>query len=596
MNYEIIERLTASKSKTMKKVSAALCMLIIASIMVVGSTYAWVVLSIAPEVTEITTTVGSNGALEIRLNIDDDTDRNSMFRNIVDFSNVKYGLDQIVLLPSMISPLVNLKGEVLQIPEYGDDGLATGVGMANKTFLGSLVGDEFYKSDVTGVRVVGSASGMTERQVRFDTALAAARSALSAAKSNATSSLQNDAFVGIVLKMVTSSGSTYTAADVAELDTIITKLEASVAQMQEAYKQLIIAAAASDNGADDIVSDLVVTTWGSGDLTLETIASTGKINVGGHSVDVPDEIVEGLDALQATAEKVASARVTYDGLTPDAGEDYSTTIVNPIISSLVNSSEITVNGVDPSEVDYNDIILNGAVITMASGAGVYADIADQCGDYSAQITKVVSMKTETDVSSPYISTAITTVAATGAPGADAAELPMTALYGYILDLGFKTNAKNSNLLLQTEAIDRVNQSNTDAESGTMGGGSYMSFTVTEGADITNTQVVQIMNCFRIVFFDTNSGDVIGNAYLDTDEAVFNAEGEVVAKIYMKNSDQVITSLVQNTERNISVLVYLDAENLMNEHVSATTATSVTGVMNLQFASDADLIPIDYGTN
>ena len=173
---------------------------------------------------------------------------------------------------------------------------------------------------------------------------------------------------------------------------------------------------------------------------------------------------------------------------------------------------------------------------------------------------------------------------------------MTALYGYILDLGFKTNAATSNLLLQTEAIDRVNQSNTDAESGTMGGGSYMSFTVTEGADITNTQVVQIMNCFRIVFFDTNSGDVIGNAYLDTDEAVFNAEGEVVAKIYMENPDQVITPLTQNTERNISVLVYLDAENLMNEHVSATTATSVTGVMNLQFASDADLVPMPYGNN
>ena len=587
---------TNKNKKNTTKLISSLCMLLVATIMVVGSTYAWVVLSIAPEVTEITTTVGSNGALEIRLNIDDDDDRNSMFRNIVEFNNSKYGLDQIVLLPSMISPLVNLKGEVLQIPEYGDDGLATEVGMANKTFIGSLVGDEFYKSDVTGVRVVGSASGMTDRQVRFDTALAAARSALSAAKSNATSSLQNDAFVSIVLKMVTSSGATYSAADVAELDTIIKKLETSVAKMQEAYKQLIIAAAASDNGADDILSALVEQTWGSEGLTLDAIATSGKISVGEHSVDAPAEILTGIRALQATAAKVASARETYDGLTPDAGENYSTAIVNPIISSLVNSSAIKVNGKAPSEVDYNEIIVSGAVITMASGAGVYADIADQCGDYSAQITKVVSMKTQTNVSNPYISTAITTVAAKGAPGGDVAELPMTALYGYILDLGFKTNAKESNLLLQTNATDRVNQSNTDAESGTMGGGSYMSFTVTEGADITNTQVVQIMKCFRIVFFDTNSGEVIGNAYLDADEAIVNADEEVVAKIYMKNSDQVITPLAQNTERNISVLVYLDAENLMNEHVSATTATSVTGVMNLQFASDADLHSIDYGTN
>ena len=587
---------TNKNKKNTTKLISSLCMLLVATIMVVGSTYAWVVLSIAPEITEITTTVGSNGALEIRLNIDDDTDRNSMFRNIVEFNNSKYGLDQIVLLPSMISPLVNLKGEVLQIPEYGDDGLATEVGMANKTFIGSLVGDEFYKSDVTGVRVVGSASGMTDRQVRFDTALAAARSALSAAKSNATSSLQNDAFVSIVLKMVTSSGATYTAADVAELDTIIKKLETSVAKMQEAYKQLIIAAAASDNGADDILSALVEQTWGSEGLTLDAIATSGKISVGEHSVDAPTEILTGIRALQATAAKVASARETYDGLTPDAGENYSTAIVNPIISSLVNSSEIKVNGVDPSEVDYNDIILNGAVITMASGAGVYADIADQCGDYSAQITKVVSMKTQSTVTNKYISTAITAVAAKGAPGGEVAELPMTALYGYILDLGFKTNAKESNLLLQTEATDRINSDNTDTESGTMGGGSYMSFTVTEDADIGKDQVVQIMKCFRIVFFDTNSGAVIGNASLDTANVVYNADEEVVAKIYMENSDQVITALEQNTERNISVLVYLDAENLMNEHVSATTATSITGVMNLQFASDADLHSIDYGTN
>ena len=492
--------------------------------------------------------------------------------------------------------LANLKGEVLQIPEYDYDGLATGVGMSNKTFIGSLVGDEFYKNDVTGVRVVGSASGMTERQVRFDTALAAARSALSAAKSNATSSLQNDAFVGIVLKMVTSSGSTYTAADVAELNTIITKLEYSVANMQEAYKQLIIAAAASDNGAQDILSALVEDTWGSEGLTLDAIATSGKISVGEHSVDAPAEILTGIRALQATAAKVASARATYNGLTPDAGEDYSTAIVNPIISSLVDSSKIQVNGKAPSEVDYDDVIMNGAVITMASGAGVYADIADQCGDYSAQITKVVSMKTQSTVTNKYISTAITAVAAKGAPGGDVAELPMTSLYGYILDLGFKTNAKESNLLLQTEATDRINSDNTDTESGTMGGGSYMSFTVTEDADISKDKVVQIMKCFRIVFFDTNSGEVIGNAYLDTDNAVYNANEEVVAKIYMENSDQVITPLAQNTERNISVLVYLDAENLMNEHVSATTATSVTGVMNLQFASDADLHPIDYGTN
>ena len=64
----------------------------------------------------------------------------------------------------------------------------------------------------------------------------------------------------------------------------------------------------------------------------------------------------------------------------------------------------------------------------------------------------------------------------------------------------------------------------------------------------------------------------------------------------RRNAQPLTALGQNTEEKVSVLVYLDAENLENEHVSATTAKSITGVMNLQFASDADLVPMPYGNN
>ena len=165
---------------------------------------------------------------------------------------------------------------------------------------------------------------------------------------------------------------------------------------------------------------------------------------------------------------------------------------------------------------------------------------------------------------------------------------MNIQVGYILDFCFKTNASNSNLLLQTEAIDRVNQENSTEA--TMGGGSFMEFGITEGADITTEQVIQIMSCFRIVFFDTDTKDVLGNASLDTSDLTYGADSTVAAKIYMDNDSAVIASLPRNTVRNISVLVYLDAKDLENEHVSATTATSVTGVMNLQFASDADLVP------
>ena len=56
----------------------------------------------------------------------------------------------------------------------------------------------------------------------------------------------------------------------------------------------------------------------------------------------------------------------------------------------------------------------------------------------------------------------------------------------------------------------------------------------------------------------------------------------------------ITSLAQNQEVEVSALVYLDGEHLTNADVAATQKTSVTGKMNLQFSSSADLVPMEYG--
>ena len=58
---------TETYASIRKKLYSALAMLLVSSIMMVSSTYAWFVLSTAPEVTGIQTQVGANGALEIAL-------------------------------------------------------------------------------------------------------------------------------------------------------------------------------------------------------------------------------------------------------------------------------------------------------------------------------------------------------------------------------------------------------------------------------------------------------------------------------------------------------------------------------------------------
>ena len=58
---------TKRKRDIKTKLMAAICMLLVSSIMMVSTTYAWFTLSTAPEVTGINTAVGANGNLEMAL-------------------------------------------------------------------------------------------------------------------------------------------------------------------------------------------------------------------------------------------------------------------------------------------------------------------------------------------------------------------------------------------------------------------------------------------------------------------------------------------------------------------------------------------------
>ena len=102
------------------KLLAAIGMLLVSSIMMVSTTYAWFTLSTAPEVKGINTAVGANGNLEMALlpengqvnsittTVGDSTkaikEKNVTWGNLVDLSDsTVYGLDQITLFPSALN-------------------------------------------------------------------------------------------------------------------------------------------------------------------------------------------------------------------------------------------------------------------------------------------------------------------------------------------------------------------------------------------------------------------------------------------------------------------------------------------------------------
>lgn len=176
------------------------------------------------------------------------------------------------------------------------------------------------------------------------------------------------------------------------------------------------------------------------------------------------------------------------------------------------------------------------------------------------------------------------------------------IYGYSIDLSFRTNAENSDLLLQTEAIDRIYNDGEAQTEATMGAGSYMQFRIIDRA-YSPEMAKEYMSCLRVVFTDANTGYIYGYAALDMDGAeVLN--DEIKAPLMLCDKDtgaliegdnaQYLCHLEKNQEKNLTLYVYLEGAKVSQPLVSATGEQTLSGVMNLQFRSSADLKPAALG--
>lgn len=176
------------KKAAWQKLMGAIAMLLVASIMMSATSYAWFVLSTAPEVTDLTTTAGANGALEIALqsNKADGSGRadilsgvgqsiaskdaqtaNTYWGNVVDLSE-GYGLEHITLYPARL----NLNGSevngetvysvatnsMLSVPRFGTDGRLVTLDNSKRANF-STEGNKFVSGGSNwGVNVWGAVS------------------------------------------------------------------------------------------------------------------------------------------------------------------------------------------------------------------------------------------------------------------------------------------------------------------------------------------------------------------------------------------------------------------------------------------------------
>ena len=667
------------------KLMAAISMLLVSSIMLVSSTYAWFTLSTAPEVKGISTSVGANGNLEMALltsgtdeesntfkNLDKITSAvgdssaatgktlataNLTWGNLVDLDYDKdganfYGLDKIQLMPARLN---NGTGDAfdstklvlanpLSTPTYGNDGRVND--LSGKTYFSADYGTEGFKyvadKDTYGVRAVGESATLSPQQkglmaakISYDANMTLAQRTMQESLAENMQELAN-----AMLTLATGTGSLEKAQTDA-IDALLVDMGTALDKIDMAYGDVARAYIASQVGDAAKYNTLAETVAGKtysqiAGMTLEGVTlPTGTDNA----------LAVAVGELNTQKNNLKAAKDAVAGET----KDYATAM-----KQLVNTDEVKLNGLslkkDEANIDgtvwakdgdnwtvdktkLSNKVLNeykgGIEVEMLDGSGLFAYIGKVAGNYSAsdkievifgefkftknadgtggiQATLKTNAAPDTTVKTGYLGNL-------SAANATNTTNYITDTYGYIIDLAVRTNATNSNLLLASDGVQRVYNDGEVTNQDTMGAGSTMTFKAVKDKDnndvLSEAQVSELMKTIRVVFFDPDKGTIHGIAAIDS---VTNAgdegyTGKLVLKKYEINTTtgvmtltakeegatdaNVLMALQQNTATKISVLVYLDGDMVDNSMV-ANAAQSITGSLNLQFKSSAELKPME----
>ena len=679
------------KKAAWQKLMGAIAMLLVASIMMSATSYAWFVLSTAPEVTDLTTTAGANGALEIALQSTNGTQRadilsgvgqsiaskdaqtaNTYWGNVVDLSK-GYGLEHITLYPARL----NLNGGVvnttsmLSIPTFGTDGRVTSLKNAEKTYFK----DEKFEQGQShwGVNVMGATSDRagTEETITLtynrDFVLNEARTKVAECQTNLRKQMTEtieDNSLGIMSYLVFASGYPITPPD--DLDSLVAGYARSMLNIvdgtQMALRWALMANAAADTQRFDSSKTEDMQALGSLYGECLTLPMTGEKSVASWAETY------GYDALKKAAEDVAAARERVAWAVEQAESGSS----GGAISALIDISNIVMHGkyLDNTDVQkYSDALefnfgtgKNGTytpgryddsvymLMAKSGTSNLFSVVASVIGDYAGDMTvwqRVDEIKDDTGDSTYAITwentepektdTLVTsmkyvytikgtsktawsewdTQANTGtlgaisdqingiqAPGTIRVELTRSDLsaYGYSVDLALQCS-KNTNLQLQQEAVARVDG---DTSGQTMGGGSTMVFDL--AGDLTEAQVRKLMQGIYVVLMNTDTGAIYKIAAVDPDQLTVdqlqypNRATGTLALYEPSIKDGVlslgakaasITAMTADTQLNLTALVFLNGDQVDASMFSGTQALSLTGTLNLQFASSEALTAMEY---
>lgn len=701
-----------------KKLLSALAMLLVATILMVSSTYAWFVLSTAPEVTGIQTQVGANGSLEIALvnqeswndltkldmgDIDESATENLgsanlTWGNLVNLADTSYGLRDITLNPARLAISQNgnnaegtaitytIADSLLKVPVYTEDGRVQRLDTAH--VVDYIYDGKGFTTEGYGVRAIGTASQMSQFQLGMNAARNNIANHRAAAKTTASNTLNNTgAGLADIVVQYALNGKTegYTVTDLQTIQTMAKGLLDALNEVESGLRAVFAGyITTADSGITGDGYDTALAFINDTNNPLSTLLTTypGIANV------IPN-MSNYISTLEADRTTVKTA-VTKCQTKIDDNRTYTWAEISEIVTPLVDVNKMTLGDktidkvkdsvkLPDGSIDFGEamkLVQGGVVIKAPTGSGVLADIADYAGDYAASVSVEVTFQGKPVPATATVTTATTqnpvylTAASNALSNAHVSDATgsnsLTDFFGYAIDLAFRTNAEKANLLLQTEPKQRIYDSSDNAN--TKGGGSYMSFRSDVGG-LSATKMVKLMSGIRVVFMDKNR-NVLAIAALDTtlgkdlyvklpeDEVKstgkyaylnasksqyqqsdlidattynglpekssvqYNAEtGALSAKLYIVSFQMTESTAHENEEGKfytggitigtnrtengtilalkpdeatiVTALVYLDGSVVNNSMVAANATQSMSGVLNLQFSSSAELIPMQY---
>ncbi|MBR6917612.1 MAG: hypothetical protein IKN38_05455 [Clostridia bacterium] len=614
------EYVTDSKSERRslrRRLKISIILLLLISVLGVAATFAWLALSTRPTVEAVSTTVSSNGALEIAL-LSTDTyedpsqiktgigssldmpnmeEANLLWGNLVDLSGDVYGLQKIELYPTMLdatrrSGITSIGNSILKLPKFGEDGRVSA--LDSNSVSGTFAGETFTVNTSRqsyGVRAVGTANDLTPQQKALMTAKSSLISSINIARQSAKEALLNNgtALFDIIIR---NSSIEITDGEINSLIDLTCDLETVLDNIQFSLRQGVIAIASSEV-ADEEQFIQTYGTLSNYETPLSRAIATLPFTFSGSTA-----ITGWANEIESMKRTAASARGSLETLlgTSDTEEQLAS-----VIEFFADTKKIYIGEV---EFENDPTFSIGTAITVMPESGILSHIANYVGNYSANTTgwtgereqfdHEIAVRTGNETGNLDLLSGIVNDLSAASGTVDTSEIK--DICGYVVDLAFRSNADNASLLLSAEG-----QTNKTAENETDRGlGSFMSFT---SNNLSEEAIVKIMNAIRVTFVDSR-GEVLSMAKLNVSN-YSNDDGTLSAKLYNydytpagnsiemgeRNDDlSKIVDLPKNTPVIVSAIVWLDGDAIDNS-LTAISGTTVEAKLNLQFATNTELIPV-----